>query len=176
MQITIVASRHVFEAASSLARSSAVEDLDGMASIVNSAWIGRIEEVWDSIEKALKHAFEFGRDKASDLMTAAVLQTENLLAGAGEMAKEVQDAILQRLNTFTNAFIQGMLARVPTSVGIGGVEFALGTVKLNQKLVATGSLKTNLAEVFSLAANGEIEVGAEYSMSTAAVTGTRRSK
>lgn len=78
---------------------------------------------------------------------------------AGDTGREVQDAILQRLGTFTNAFIQGTLARVPTRVRFGDLEYALNTVKLNQKLMATGSLKTNLAEVFSLVANGEIEVG-----------------
>jgi hypothetical protein len=167
MEISIVANRQVFEAAVAAARPSNTMELDGLASIVNSALLGRIEEVWDSIEVALRHGFQFGKEKASDLMTKAVHQTEQLLTEAGDLASRVQDEILQRLHAFTKTFVDGMLARIPITVKIGGIEYALRTVKLDQKLVASGALKTNLVEVFSLTANGEIEIGAEYVMPSA---------
>lgn len=163
MEITIPASRQVFETAILAARrtTSRVE-FDGLASIIGANLIGRVEEVWDSIEAALRHAFQFGREEAVQLMNAAVQKTETLLIEAGQKAREVQEAILQRLHTFTQALFEGMLSRVPTSIRIGKAEYGLRTLNLNQKLVSTGSLKTNLTEVLNLAASGEIEVAAEY--------------
>jgi hypothetical protein len=108
----------------------------------------------------------FGRDEASQLMNAATEKVEQLLKEAGQKAREIQDAILERLHAFTEALFQGMLSRITTTMKIGASEFTLRSVKLNQKLVATGSVKTNLAEVLSLAANGEIEVNAEYMQSS----------
>jgi hypothetical protein len=141
-------------------------ELDGLASVIGANLLGRVEEVWDSIESALRQAFLFGRDEASQLMNAATEKVEQLLKEAGQKAREIQDAILERLHAFTEALFQGMLSRITTTMKIGASEFTLRSVKLNQKLVATGSVKTNLAEVLSLAANGEIEVNAEYMQSS----------
>ena len=173
MEIAIPASRQVFETAILAARrANPAVELDGLASVIGANLLGRIEEVWDSIEAALRHAFQFGREEAVQLMNAAAEKTEALLKEAGQKAREIQDAILQRLHTFTQALFEGMLSRVPTTIKIGIAEYPLKTVKLNQKLVATGSLKTNLAEVLSLAANGEIEVIAEYLLPSAQVADT----
>jgi hypothetical protein len=165
MEITIPASRQVFETAILAARRATPPvEFDGLASIIGANLIGRVEEVWDSIEAALRHAFQYGREEAVHLMNVAVQKTETLLIEAGQKAREIQETILQRLHSFTQALFEGMLSRVPTSIRIGTDDYVLKTLNLSQKLVATGSLKTNLTEVLNLAASGEIEVGAEYSV------------
>jgi hypothetical protein len=154
MEIAIPPSQQLFESAISAARhATPTMAPDGLASFVGADLLGRVEEVWDSIETALRHAFQFGREKAGALLDAAANKAESLLTEAGQKAREVRETILQRLRMFTQALFEGLIAQMPNVVKIGSSEYVLKTVKLNQKLVATGSLKINLTEAFDCSRN-----------------------
>jgi len=63
-------------------------------------------------------------------------------------------------------FLDDSLARVPASMTVGGLELQLAAVDWVQKIVMTGSIKSNLLEMFSLVGQGEMTVSATYSIPT----------
>lgn len=164
MQVTVISNLQVLEdALSSARRYDTSLDSRGLASPLDAALVGRIEEAWDTIEDAIRQIFVAGKQKAEELLHSALAKAGQLIKEAGRQATRVHDALLSRLQAFIRKFVEGMLARVPPAVVIAGRSFGLNAVKFNQKLVGTGSLSTNLSEAFSLVADGEIEVSAEYS-------------
>jgi hypothetical protein len=72
------------------------------------------------------------------------------------------------MRDFAWTYIQGAVARVPTSLVVGLSNFALASIECTQKIILGGSLSTNLAELFSLTSSGELEIVAAYTVQTAA--------
>jgi hypothetical protein len=162
MDIVIVAGAEVFESALDAARREPEADPDALSSILDNALVGQIEEVWDHIEGALRQGFRFGREQALEAMAEAIEQAERLVQNAGDKAKAVQNKLLERIQTYIQAQVQGALARIPVTMPVGGQQYALLRVKCTQKLLVTGSVKASLTEAFSLASSGELEISAEY--------------
>jgi hypothetical protein len=165
MLVTITASSDVFEKALASARNcDLIQELDGMPSILDASVLGKIESVWGKIEDALKQAYKYGKDKALALQQALFEETEKLIEYAQTQAAEVHKALLKRLSEYTRTFMEGLFASVPSTLLIGNIQVALAGIKLSQKLVATGSLKTNIMEALELAASGEVKIETEYTV------------
>ncbi len=164
MSIPVVVSRQVFDQALNSAKEvDRRRELEGLAAPLDATLRGRVEEAWGAIESALRDGFQFGKAKAQSVLEAAIGKVEQLVAGAGSRAADLQDALLARMQAFVHSFIQGALARVPTAIKVGGSSYTLTNVKYTQKLLVSGAIKTNLIELFSLASSGEIEIVADYS-------------
>lgn len=165
MQATITADRTIFDRAIRAAREcDPVIQLTGMPALINADLLGKIEEVWGRIEDALNQAFQYGKEKALMLADDVVGQAQQLLVYAGNQAKEAHQALLKRLSEFTRSILEDLFASIPPTLRIGTFQCALVTVKVSQKLVVTGSLKTNIVDALELAGSGEIQVETEYSL------------
>jgi hypothetical protein len=165
MNITVVASRDVFEQALAAARTPEVIESDrSLATVLDGAFRARIDAAWEVIDRALRDAFQYGRQRGKAAMDAAVEHVEKLLAEAGARAREFQEALLLRMHEYTWRYIKGAIERVPRTLTVGGGSFTLSTVRCTQKIALGGSLKTNLDGLLELTAEGELEVGADYTI------------
>lgn len=163
MNMTTVASRADFEQALLAARAvGPVAVGTSLNAAADAGLLGRLDEVWDSIEAALKRGYKFGAARAQELFDSAVEKAEQLIAEAGSKANELHQLLLEKLRVFVNNLINSALQRMPDTVALGGRTFKISKVSCSQKIVLTGAITTNIAEVFSLAASGELEVAAEY--------------
>ena len=168
MNISIVAGREDLDQASKEARAfSLVAQNTHLNATANATLLGRLNTVWDSIETALRKGYRFGADAARDTLTSAIAQAEQLIAEAGALAKECQEALLEKLQLWVKGFINSALKRVPDSLAIAGKEFRISKVICTQKLVLGGNLSTNVTEVFALTSSGELELGVEYEIPVA---------
>jgi hypothetical protein len=166
MDIAILASTQTFENAIEAARQVGQgKDPTGLASPLDATTLGQIGEAWDSIENALRKGFQLGKEKAREFLNAAIGKAEQIVQGAGNKGKEIQEALIQRLQQFLQTWIKGLLAQFPIAVEVGGKTYTAKTLTFNQKLVLSGSLQLSLTNVFELSSSGEIEVSAEYSAS-----------
>jgi len=163
MNLTIIADRRDFEhavkAVSALDTSTLSTSLNA---VKDASLLGQIDSVWDDILTALRKGYEFGSEKARDLLNQAITHAEQLLLEAGSRARDVQDALLQKLQVWVQDFISSALKRVPTAIALGDLTYNITKVTCTQKLVMTGSIKMNLTEVFALTSNGELQVAVDY--------------
>lgn len=136
----------------------------GLATSLDSALTGKVRAAWDRIEEALRTAFEFGREKASPLVKAAVDEAEALVASAGHRAAEVQQALLVKLSEYVLRLTDAALERVRTELVVGGVTWRLSGVELAQKISMTGALSTNITSLATLTSGGELTVNAQYTV------------
>jgi hypothetical protein len=163
MNMTVIISQDVFDTALKSARKiNAGAPVEGMAGASKADIIGWLERAWGQIEKAVKMAYLYGREKATDLISAAVRTTDTVLTEAGAQAQEVHAALLGRLRAFLIDLTKGSVQLTPSEYTVSGRAFRLKSISCKHKLVMTGSLSVNLTELFSLVSSGEIEVEAEY--------------
>lgn len=163
MNISVTASRADFDQALSDARAWApLERSTHLNAAANAGLLGRLDSVWETIETALRKGYKFGSDAARDALAAATEQAEKLINEAGALANELHEALLEKLQLFVKGFINNAIQRVPDSLLIAGRNFRIARVNCTQKIVLTGSLQTNITQVFALAANGELQLGVDY--------------
>jgi|SRR5215471_5667059 len=162
MKILVLADADGFERALAQARATHGKALKGLAAPASGALAGIIAEAWDAIEGALRKAFVWGADRARETIDAATALTESLAEKAGNQAREFQDALLQRLRTFQNGFVEDTLARVRSTIVLGETTMSLENVELTHKVMLTSSLKAAITEICSLAANTETAIVARY--------------
>jgi hypothetical protein len=164
MNLTIVTSRSVFETAmtkaSELGRPGKITGTASFADAIQTY----LKEAWDRIDEALTMAYRYGRDRAKDLLDAAIVKTEELLERAGSHARDLHAALLERLRLFLRDLIEGSMSLVPDAYQVGEKTFKLTSMKCTQKVMVSGSLKYSLSEVFALVSSGEIAVEAEYAL------------
>jgi hypothetical protein len=162
MNLVIVTSRPIFEralgAADQLGKGGNIKGLAASTDAIRAY----LDEAWDYIHEAITKAYEYGRERASKLLDSAVVKIEELLERAGNKARDLHTAILERLQLFLREVIQGSMSLVPGEYQVGDRAFRLAGMKCTQKVMMTGSVKASLAEVFSLVSSGEISIEAQY--------------
>lgn len=163
-QLTAVLGRDQFERA--LAAASSVgtgrTPVTGLAVPLEPGWRERVAAAWDAIATALREAFERGRDVAAGLVDAAVRAAEDCVREAGERAGDVQQALLQRLQTYLAALIDEALAQVRPSVTVGEATLPLQSVQITQEIATSGSLKAAITELVAVTAEGRLGLSAVY--------------
>ena len=163
MNISLVASPLAFDHALQTARTiGQIGKIEGLNAVIDASMMGKVEEAWGSIEKALKTAYQYGKEQVHGALEAAIAKATQMLAEAGNRAREFQFILLQRLQAFMRDLIEQVVALVPSVLNVGGSSFSLSSMKCTQKIALTGSLKTSLTEVFSLVSEGQLEVETEY--------------
>src|SRR4051812_39190668 len=152
-----------FEAALASARNVGADgNLPGMAAPLDSGLWGRISEAWDTVERALRQAVQYGLDAARQGVDDAVSAAEGLVRAAGHRARDVHEALLARLQDYLAHLLDSALSRVRQAVVVGGATLALTGVELSQKISLTGSLKVTITDVAALTGAGEVTVLARY--------------
>ncbi len=147
------------EAASSLDSS---ESLVGLAAPLDATWLGRISETWDAVENALRQAYEWGLDAASEAVRKAVADAEALVRSAGHRARDVHEALLERAQRYLAVLVRNALDQVQAAIVVGGTRLALSSVEVAQRISVHGSLKAAVTELVAITADGEITVSASY--------------
>lgn len=125
----------------------------------SSNWIAKL---WDSAEAALNRAYREGVEAAQPMIEKLSAQLGELGTSLASRANEIRSVIMERLNAYLQAAVDGALQRVRPSINVGGGLLTLRKVTLEQKLTMTGSLKASLEELCELVAEGEITLGTEY--------------
>jgi hypothetical protein len=163
MQITLIADRSVFEAALAAAARPRARDARYAANApLDGSIIGRVEEAWEAIRRALTHAYESGRDGARAAVEDAQAVVERIVASAGERGREVVAALRTRLQNYLSAFVDELLKQVRPSVTISDAQLQLSELHLSQKIALSGSLRASLTEAVELTSDGELEIQATY--------------
>lgn len=170
MQVSTPISPAAFGHALESARQVGVRGdvIGGLGAPLDGALAGRLGEVWDGIEGALKRAFRFGVDKARELRDSAIATAEAAIEAAGRSGDDLRLALLTRMQVFSQELLRGALARVDATVDVGDVQLELTSLEVSQKLIVTGSLKVSISELVALSGGGELVVGAHYARSRGA--------
>lgn len=174
MAISAIFDRSDFEAA--LHASSEVgpgDILTGLAAPIDSALWGRISQAWDSVEHALRQAYQHGLEFAQDAVNKAIAATEQVLQTAGTRARDAHEAFLSRLQQYLTVVLNSALARVAGAVTVAERTFTLDQIELSNKISLTGSLKVNITEIAALTGAGEITVVARYGLASASTVSGR---
>lgn len=164
MNVMVSATREGFDMALEKARQVGTSSTPsgGLAAPTDGVLQGKLSELWSDIEAAFRQAFVLGRELAGDLLRKVVAKTEQALQDAGAKARELQKVLLEKLRAFLNELVRNTISGITPNYEVGGRRLSLSVVSCKQKLIVTGSLTTNITELFSLVSSGELEVEAEY--------------
>jgi hypothetical protein len=155
--------RQGFEAALNAARDEgSVRAYPGLSAPLDGSWLGKIAEVWESVEQALRDAFVHGMDYARDSLGKAVSSAESLIQGAGVRAKDVHQAFLAKIQAYLARLVDAALSQVRRIVEVDGTQLELDELEVSQTVSLTGSVKAALTEIVALTADGELTVTASY--------------
>jgi hypothetical protein len=134
----------------------------GLAGLHNADVMAWITRIWDGIEAALSSARQAGAAATEDLIQTVYSSLDELSAAMKKQAREVQAAISERINVYLHEAIDGALQRVRPTITIGGQEFRMKSVAVEQKVKLSCNIKASLAEICAFLAEGELTLKAEY--------------
>ena len=155
--------RQGFEAALNAARDEgSVRAYSGLSAPLDGSLLGKISEVWESVEQALRDAFVYGTDHAREALDKAVSSAQNLIQGAGSRAKDVQQALLAKTQAYLSRLVDAALSQVRRIVEVGDTQLELDALEVSQRVSLTGSVKAALTEIIALTSAGELTVTASY--------------
>jgi hypothetical protein len=123
---------------------------------------GRISQVWDDIENALRKGFQLGREKGAELLTSVKARLETLLLDAKEQASLVNQQLMVRIQAFQKDFMERAFAQFPGILQLNGKQYPLSKINFTQSISLSGSIQLSLTKVFELVAEGEIQLSVEY--------------
>jgi hypothetical protein len=163
MQMVAVISRQDFEAALAASREVGIlADYGGAGGIIDGAFIGRIQEIWDNVESALTSAFQFGVEFAKGSIDAAIKAANDLIAQAGKGAGAVQQELLERAQAYLSKLLDTGIKQVRPDVTINDRRLALETIDISYNISLGGSLGVTIANLASITSTGAITISAHY--------------
>ena len=152
-----------FEAALAAARQEdPVRAYAGLAAPPDGALRGKIAEVWESVENALRDAFIHGTEYARQALDKAVSSADALMRSVGARAKDVHQALLAKVQAYLARFVDAALAQVRSTIEVGGGRLELDGLEVSQSISLSGSIKASLIELVALTADGNLTVTARY--------------
>jgi hypothetical protein len=155
--------RHEFEIALSAARDvGVVRGYKGLSAPLDGSLLGKIAEVWESVEQALRDAFVHGMERGQATLDKAVSSAESLIQGAGARAKDVHQALLAKIQTYLARLVDAAISQVRRIVEVGDTQLELDGLEVSQRISLTGSIKAALTEIVALTSTGELTVTASY--------------
>lgn len=125
------------------------------------AWVTRL---WDPIEEAIVMAYRQGMAAARPIVEQLHTELTALANNVSARARDVQAILSERLNTYLMRAIDGALGRVRDHITVGAKQFTINSVKVDQKVSVSSSLKMSLSEICEFVAEGEIALSAEYAL------------
>lgn len=130
--------------------------------VLDGPLIGKIEREWDNFTEAITETFVLGRDYTKEKMDAIISNVEELIAKAGQRAKDIHSWFKKSISEFIKEIIIAAFKCVPTTIEIGTETYSVSKLNYDQKIGIGGSLKANFMEAVSLTADGEMSIGVEY--------------
>lgn len=152
-----------FETALTAARDEGItRDYPGLSAPLDGILNGRVSEVWESVETALRDAFIHGKEYSRQALDTAVTRAEQFIQGAGNRAKDVRQALLAKIQAYLSQFVDAALSQVRGTVKVGEAELELDALEISQSVSLTGSIKASLSEIVGLTSEGQLSVTASY--------------
>jgi hypothetical protein len=163
MQMVAVISRQDFEAALAASREvGALADEGGLGGLIDGAFIGRIQQIWDDVESALTSAFQFGIEYAKGSIDAAIKAANDLIAQAGKNAGAVQQELLERAQAYLSKLFDTGIKQVRPEITVNDHKLALKTIDVSYNISLGGSLGVTLANLASITSTGAVTISAHY--------------
>jgi hypothetical protein len=142
--------------------------LQGLASPEDNVFWGKVDMVWNAVTNALRRAYVLGKDAAREAMDSAKAQAQALIAEAGARAREIHDALLDKVQAYLTTVIDSAIRQVRGQLVLtGGRSLELSGVEVRQRLSLSGEIGVTLESLFSLTSEGEVEVAAHYGQTPA---------
>jgi len=164
--IAATVNRNGFELALSAARDEgSVRSYAGLSAPLDGGLLGKISEVWEGVERALRDAFVYGAEKARDGFELAIASAERLIQQAGARARDVHQALLAKVQAYLSELVDAALRQVRTVIEVGDARLVLDGLEVSQAVSLTGSVKAALTEMVALTSAGELTVTARYGSS-----------
>ena len=155
--------RHEFETALSAAHDEGVvRDYKGLSAPLDGSLVGKVAEVWESVEQALRDAFVNGMEHARPALDKAVSSAKSLIHGAGARAKDVHQALLAKIQTYLARLVDAAISQVRRVIEVGNTQLELKGLEVSQRISLTGSLKASLTEGERLANVLQLAVKQHY--------------
>jgi hypothetical protein len=155
--------RQGFEVALTAARDEGTtRTYPGLSAPLDGTLLGKISEVWESVEVALRDAYVYGSERAREALETATRSAENLIRGAGARAKDVQQALLAKIQTYVSRLIDVALSQVRRTIQVGDSWLELDALEIGQSVSLSGSIKASLSEIVALTSEGQVTVTASY--------------
>ena len=166
MQITQTAGPAIFENALKDARrvGAAViaPGLDGLNSPLTDDGITWVDRIWDQIEGALGEARRATQDTAAKFKARAIELYCEAKDALGQKVDTVTAVLLDRLNAFVAAVVDGVLRSMPASLSVGNEAMLISSVSVSRAVSLSGSFELALDRVLSFVATGELTVDVSY--------------
>jgi F0F1-type ATP synthase membrane subunit b/b' len=156
-------SRQGFEAALDAARDTGSGgNYAGLEAPLAGGLQGKIAEAWESIERALREAYMHGREYARAALDKAIDTADSLIQNAGARARDVHQALLDKIRTYLSDFVDAALNQVRKTIRVEDVELRLDAIEVSQSISLNGSIKASLTEIVALTSEGQLTVAASY--------------
>jgi hypothetical protein len=165
-----IVSRQGFEEALDAARDQSFDGRSyaGLEAPLAGGLIGKIAEAWESIERALRDAYVHGTEYARAALDKAVMTSESLIQSAGPRARDVHQAILEKIRSYLTRFVDEALSQVRKTIRVGDAELQLETVEVSQSVSLAGSIQASLTQIVALTSEGQLTVSASYKSAASA--------
>lgn len=161
--ITVRVTLADLELAMATARTVGLDELPpSLAAPTDAALSGRISDVWEAIERAVKECYTRGREAAEVAVGKAVKSADQAITDLGAQARDLQTMVLQQLQALLSSYVDRALALVRDELIVGTRRMQLASVEVQQKVNLNGNLQLSILEVCEIAASGELSVSARY--------------
>src|SRR5713226_1993799 len=90
------------------------------------------DRVWDTVEGAVKKAYRESMEAARPLIDKASALLAEIGSKIGQQAEKVRSLIIDRLNVYLQAAIDGALQLIRPTILVGGRELTMTSVKIEQ--------------------------------------------
>jgi hypothetical protein len=166
METTAVLTVADFEASLAAARSigRTGQSLPGLAAPIDGALSGRLDEAWRTLESVLWQGWRAGRNAARSAIDGAIARIEEMISEAGALARDLTEAVLERIRGLMAELVDRAIANVRTTLTVDGAPMRLGGLQVSQKVGFSGGLALSAVRVWELVTNGELEIVATYTL------------
>ncbi|MEO3475544.1 hypothetical protein AAFN86_27070 [Roseomonas sp. CAU 1739] len=123
-----------------------------------------VQRLWDTALGAIEAAWEGGSEAAGALIKRFEGEIGELRQALVSGAQRVVDEVAERLAGYARGLTSQLLRQFQDQLSIGGRDFRVNGLTIQQRFKMTGSLKASLKEICSLVSEGELSISATYAV------------
>jgi hypothetical protein len=123
------------------------------------SWFRRI---WDQIEDGIRSASRGAVDQARALKDEAAELWSKAETELGRRSNELRSKLIAAIETYLRSVVDRALNLVRPAIEVGGATLKIKSVKVEQDINLSLSLKITLDELIDFVADGKLSVSAEY--------------
>lgn len=122
-------------------------------------WFRRI---WDNVEQIVVETYKGARDRAEKMRDEVLLVWSEAQQELGARTEELRTRVLSSIDTYLRGVVDSALARLTTTVSVGGTSLKMTSVSVQHSIKMSASLKTALDGLLTFVAEGSLAVTASY--------------